>query len=186
MSAPPALWLPILLSAVAVFMLSSLVHMVLPWHKTDYPKLPDEAAVLDALRPLNVPPGEYMAPRPAGGRDMKSPEFLEKMSRGPVIILNVQRPGMMSMGRPLALWFVYLLVVATCAGFVAWGAFATHNDPPDIFHAVVVTSFLGYAAALWQGVIWYRRPWLSAFKSTIDGAIYALATAAIFVYFWPN
>jgi hypothetical protein len=186
MSALSALWLPILLSAVAVFILSSIAHMVLPWHRSDYPKLPNEAAVLDALRPLNIPPGEYMAPRPNDGRDMKSPEFLEKMNRGPVLMLNVQLPGMPSLGRSLGLWFLYCVVVSLVSGFLAWGAFAGHNDPPDIFHAVVLAAFLGYVAALWQGVIWYRKPWLTVFKQTIDGAIYAMATAAIFVYFWPG
>ena len=32
-----ALWLPILLSAVIVFVASSLIHMVSGWHKSDYP-----------------------------------------------------------------------------------------------------------------------------------------------------
>jgi hypothetical protein len=186
MTALSALWLPILLSAVAVFILSSISHMVLPWHRSDYPKLPNEAAVLDALRPLNIPPGEYMAPQPSAGTDMKSPEFLEKMNRGPVITLNLQAPGMPQMGRFLGQWFVYCIVVSLFCGFLTWGAFANHNDPPDIFHTVVLAAFLGYAGALWQGVIWYRKPWMTVLKSTIDGAVYAAATAGIFVYFWPK
>ena len=35
-----ALWLPILLSAVIVFVVSSLIHMVLPWHENDYVRVP--------------------------------------------------------------------------------------------------------------------------------------------------
>ncbi|HYM35348.1 MAG TPA: hypothetical protein VET48_08135, partial [Steroidobacteraceae bacterium] len=68
-----ALWLPILLSAVIVFVVSSIIHMVLPWHKSDYPKLSNEDKVLDALRPLSVPPGDYMMPRPATRQEMSSP-----------------------------------------------------------------------------------------------------------------
>jgi hypothetical protein len=186
MSAFIALWLPTLVSAVAVFILSSIFHMVLPWHRSDYPALPNEPAVLDALRPLNIPPGEYMAPRPADGADMKSPEFLEKMNRGPVITLNVQKPGMVGMGRPLGLWFLYLVIVAALAGHIAYLAFHETGDSHDVFHTVGLASFLGYVAALWQGVIWYRRPWLAVLKSTIDGTVYAVATGMIFVYFWPN
>ena len=36
-----ALWLPILLSAVIVFIASSIVHMAMPWHKNDYPRIPN-------------------------------------------------------------------------------------------------------------------------------------------------
>jgi hypothetical protein len=181
------LLVPTVLSAIAVFVLSSILHMLVPaWHRSDYPKLPNEDAVLDALRPLAIPPGEYMAPRPADSRDMKSPEFLEKMNRGPVLILNVHQPGVPSMGRPLALWFVYLLVVAWASGHVAWGALRDHNDPVDIFHTVGLTAFMGYAFALWQGTIWYRRPWLTTLKSTIDGLLYAIVTGLLFVYCWPS
>jgi hypothetical protein len=57
-----ALWLPILLSSVIVFVVSSVIHTVLPWHKNDYPRIPNEEKVMDALRPLAIPPGDYMVP----------------------------------------------------------------------------------------------------------------------------
>jgi hypothetical protein len=79
MVSPIALWLPILLSAVVVFVVSSIIHMALPWHKNDYPKIPNEDAVRAALRPLNIPPGSYMVRRPSSQKEMGSPEFLEKM-----------------------------------------------------------------------------------------------------------
>ena len=44
------LWLPILLSAVFVFVASSVLHMVLPIHKGDYKKPPGEDAVLESMR----------------------------------------------------------------------------------------------------------------------------------------
>ncbi|MBC7791989.1 MAG: hypothetical protein H7Z74_18740, partial [Anaerolineae bacterium] len=44
------LWLPIILSAVIVFVVSSIIHMALPWHKSDYPKVPNEDQVRNALR----------------------------------------------------------------------------------------------------------------------------------------
>src|SRR5258707_8507046 len=58
-----ALWLPILLAAVMVFLVSSVIHMASPWHKADYPRIPSEERVMDLLRPLAIPPGDYMVPR---------------------------------------------------------------------------------------------------------------------------
>jgi len=35
-----ALWIPILLSAVIVFVASSIIHMLLPYHRSDYGNAP--------------------------------------------------------------------------------------------------------------------------------------------------
>jgi hypothetical protein len=82
MAAVVALWLPILLSSVIVFVVSSIIHMMSPWHKSDYPKLANQDQVMDALRPLAIPPGDYLVPRPSSRKEMGSPEFAEKMKRG--------------------------------------------------------------------------------------------------------
>src|SRR5881398_3695080 len=66
-----ALWLPILLSSVAVFVVSSVIHMMSPWHKSDYPKLANEDQVMDALRRFAIPPGDYFVPRPSGREVMR-------------------------------------------------------------------------------------------------------------------
>jgi hypothetical protein len=58
------LWLPILISAVIVFIASSIIHMASPWHKNDYPRLANEDAFRAAVGPLDLPPGDYMIPRP--------------------------------------------------------------------------------------------------------------------------
>jgi hypothetical protein len=183
---PFDLWLPILAAAVVVFILSSIIHRILPWHKSDYPKLPNQEAVMDALRPLNIPPGEYMVPRPDTMADMKTPEFKAAMDRGPVFILNMFPNGMRGMGRPLGLWFIYLLIVDLIAGYVAQTAVVTTSDLHVVFHVAGLTSFLGFAGALWQMTIWYRRPAYTTFKSTVDGLIYAAVTAGIFVWLWPR
>jgi hypothetical protein len=101
-----ALWLPILVSAVLVFVASSVIHMASPWHKSDYPKMANEDQVMDALRPLAIPPGDYFFPRPASREDLRSPAFADKMKKGPVVVMTVM-PGVMSMGRNLVLWFLY-------------------------------------------------------------------------------
>ncbi len=45
-----ALWLPILLSTVLVFIASSIIHIVLPYHRSDHKKLPNEEKLLEAMR----------------------------------------------------------------------------------------------------------------------------------------
>src|SRR3989442_6928251 len=115
-----ALWLPILLSSVIVFVASTVIHMALPWwHKSDYPKVPNEDKLRDALRPLAIPPGDYMVPRPASMQEMRSPEFSEKMKKGPVMVLTVMPNGPGSMTKSLVLWFVYCAVVGLFAAYVA-------------------------------------------------------------------
>src|SRR5438874_13717175 len=108
------LWLPILLSAVIVFVASSLVHEATPWHKSEYPQVPNEDRVMDALRSLAITPGDYMIPRPASREEMQSPEFADKIRKGPVMVLPVMPivpSGRAAMGKSLVLWFVYCFVV---------------------------------------------------------------------------
>ena len=181
-----ALWLPILLSAVIVFVASSLVHMVLPWHKSDYLRLPDEDKVMDALRGFAIPPGDYMVPRPVTRDDLRSPAFAEKMKRGPVMVVTVMPNGPMSMGRNLGLWFVYLVGVGFLAAYIAGRALPAGTPYLQVFRFAGATAFIAYVAALWQMSIWYRRSWITTIKSTIDGLIYALLTAGVFGWLWPR
>jgi hypothetical protein len=181
-----ALVLPILLSAVIVFVASSIIHMASPWHKSDYPKVPNEDALRAALRPLAIPPGDYMVPRPSGREEMQSPQFAAKVQEGPNLVLTVLPNGPWSMARNLGMWFVYLVVVGVFAAYVAGRALPAGSVYLQVFRFVGTTAFLGYAAALWQMSIWYRRSWAITVKSTIDGLIYALLTAGTFGWLWPR
>ncbi len=180
------LWLPILLSAVAVFVLSSIIHMLSPWHKNDYRKVPDEDALRNAVGPLAIPPGDYIVPRPSGRNDMRSAEFMDKVKSGPNMIMTILPNGPWSMGRNLGLWFGYLVVVSIFAAALAGTALPPEADNPAIIHFVGATAFIGYAVALWQMSIWYRRAWSITIKATVDGLIYAAVTAAIFCWLWPR
>ncbi len=181
-----ALWLPILLSSVIVFVASSIIHMALPWHRSDYPKVPDEDKVMDALRPLNIPPGDYMIPRPANMKDMRSPEFLEKMKSGPVIVMTVMPNGPATMGKNLVLWFIYSALVGLFSGYIAGRALPAGSSYLSVFRFSGAAAFLGYSVALWQMSIWYRRAWSTTIKSTVDGLVYALLTAGTFGWLWPR
>ncbi|TMG77112.1 MAG: hypothetical protein E6H75_06935 [Betaproteobacteria bacterium] len=181
-----ALWLPILLSSVIVFIVSSVIHMALPWHKNDYLKVPNEDRLMDAMRPLAVPPGDYMVPRPSGREEMRSPAFAEKMKKGPVMVLTVVPSGPGSMGKSLVLWFLYSAVVGLFAAYVAGRALPAGASYLRVFQLVGAAAFLGYAVALWQMSIWYRRKWSTTVKATVDGLVYALLTAGTFGWLWPR
>jgi FtsH-binding integral membrane protein len=186
MSHISVLWLPILVSAVAVFVLSSVIHMFSPWHKGDYRKVPNEDALRSAVGPLAIPPGDYMVPRPASSGDMRSEEFKDKVRAGPNLVMTVLPNGQFSMTRNLVLWFLYLVVVGIFAAWVSRTAMDANAPQRGIFHYAVVTAFSGYVLALWQMTIWYRRSLSTTIKATVDGLIYALVTAAIFVWLWPR
>ena len=114
-----SLWLPILLSAVAVFILSSLIHMVLKYHNTDYKGLPDENKVMDDLRRAGIPAGDYMFPHSTDNKVRNSTEFQDKMKKGPSGVMTIFPAGSNFMGSSLALWFVYCLIVGVFAAYIA-------------------------------------------------------------------
>jgi len=180
-----ALWLPILLSAVLVFVASSLIHMASPWHKSDFPKMANEDQVMDALRPLAIPPGDYFFPRPGQREDMRSAAFAEKVKKGPVVLMTVMSGGM-AMGRNLVMWFMYIVVMSAFAAYIAGRALPPGAVYLRVFRFAGATAFIGYSAALWQMSIWYRRAWLTTIKSTVDGLIYASLTAGVFGWLWPG
>ncbi len=181
-----SLWLPILLSSVLVFLLSSLVHMVLGYHKNDFRKFPDEGGVADAIRKWNVPSGEYMLPYAASSQEMKSEEFKERVKKGPRAIMTVMPGGSMSMTRELIQWFLYLVAVGIFAAYVAGRALPAGAPYLSVFRFVGVTAFCCYSFAGWQDTIWFKRPWATSLRNTFDGLIYALFTAGIFGWLWPR
>lgn len=182
-----ALWLPILLSAVAVFIASAIIHMVLPsWHRDEYPAVPNESRVMDALRPFAIPPGDYMVPRATSMKEMATPEFTERLKQGPVLVMTVLPNRVFTMGPSLAKWFVYCLVVSIFAAYVAGRALPPGSASLAAFRFAGVTAFVGYSLALWQMAIWYHRSLNTTVKSTIDGLVYALITGGVIGWLWPS
>lgn len=180
-----SLWLPILVSSIIVFVASSIIHMAPLWHRSDYPKVPGEDRLMDALRPLAIPPGDYMVPR-ALGNEMYSPEFADRLRKGPVLVLTVMKNEVPSMRRSLVLWFLYSAVIGLFAAYITGRALPPGTDYRRVFQIAGATTFIAYAAALWQMSIWYGRGWGQTVKSTADGLIYALLTAGTFGWLWPR
>jgi len=181
-----SLWIPIVLSAVIVFVGSSVIHMVLPYHKGDMSPLPNEDEVMAALRKGNVPPGNYGMPWAGSMQAMKSPEFVQKRTAGPVGWVTIIPAGPPTMGGALGLWFVYSIIVSIFAAYSAGRALGPGSDYLHVFRFAGSTAFAGYSLALLQDSIWWGRKWSSTFKSMFDGFIYALLTAGTFGWLWPR
>lgn len=178
-----SLLIPIVLSAVLVFIVSAIIHMFLGYHAGDFVAVPDEHAVRTALRTL--PPGEYAVPHAASVQAMSSDEFVSKMKEGPIVLMTVRAGAAPSMRRELTLWFVYCLVVGVFAAYIAGRALGPGADYRDVFRFVGTTAFVGYVLAQWQNTIWYGRSAVTSLKNTFDGLVYALITAGVFGWLWP-
>jgi hypothetical protein len=181
-----ALWLPIILSAVLVFVLSSIIHMVLRYHNADYTPLPNEDAVREVIRSGNPAPKQYIIPYCASPKEMESPEMKRKFVEGPIAVLNLKPSGTPGMGASLVQWFLYAVLVSFMVAYVA-----SHALPPGapylaVFRIVGAVAFLAYAAGQLPAAIWMGKPWPVAIKEVFDGLVYGLATAGAFGWLWPR
>lgn len=187
-----SLWMPVLLSAIFVFVASSILHMVLRYHSRDMRPVPRESEVMEALRRFDIPPGDYCMPRAGSMAAMKEPEFVAKMQAGPVALMTVLRSGPPRKGKSLLLWFLYSVVVSIFAAYLTAGGlhagycFECGITDREVFRLAGCTAFVGYSLALLQNSIWYGRNWGTTLRSMFDGLIYGLLTGLTFVWLWPR
>jgi hypothetical protein len=181
-----SLLVPILLSAVIVFVASSIIHMVLPYHRNDLRKLPKEGEVMDTLRRFSIPPGDYCIPHPESPAGMKKPEFLEKMQRGPIVLMTIAPGGPPQMTKNLLLWFLYSIVVSFLAAYITGRALPSGASYLTVFRFAGSSAFIGYSLALLQNSIWYKRNWGTTVKTMFDGLLYGLLTAGTFGWLGPR
>lgn len=180
-----ALWLPILVAAVIVFIASSLVHMVLPYHRSDYRQLPDEDKLRDALRPSNLKPGWYVFPH-CTHKNMKSPEIQEKYKQGPVGLLTIFPSGPPPMPKFLGLWFAYCLLIGFFTAYLTGRTVAFGAHYPVVYRVAGTAAFMAFGLGPLVNGIWKGLPWSVVLKETFDGLIYALLTAGTFGWLWPR
>ncbi len=139
---------------------------------------------MDALRAFDIPQGEYVIPHADSGEAMKDPAFKEKLEKGPVAFLTVCSRDF-QMGKSLLLWFLYCLLVGLFAAYLTGRALGPGAHYLEVFRFSGTVAFGGYALALLQNSIWYKRGWSSTLKSVFDGFLYALVTAGTFGWLWP-
>ena len=178
-----ALWIPILLSAVIVFVASSIMHMVLPYHRSDYKRLPDEEKARAALGGL--PPGLYSIPY-CTHQTMKSPEIQEKFKQGPVGLLTVFPSGPPMLPKFMGLWFGYSVVVSFFVAYLTFHTVAAGSNYLLVFRVAGTAAFLAYSMAHISDGIWRGEPWGNVAKEVFDGLVYGLLTAGTFGWLWPK
>lgn len=181
-----SLWLPILVSAVLVFLWSSVVHMVLGYHRSDYRKLPNEDAVLEALRGAGVGPGTYSFPHIARPAEMSAPATIEKYNKGPVGLMNVIPSGPPTMGKHLGLWFAYTVVVGVFVAYLTGRALEPGTPYLAVFRFAGTIAFVAYASTHATDPIWKGERWSTALTHILDGLVYGLLTAGAFGWLWPK
>jgi hypothetical protein len=180
------LWLPIVGSAVAVFVGSSLLHMLLTYHRADYKKLPNEDKLLAVLGAEGLTPGVYPFPYCMEQKQMRSPEMQEKYKKGPVGMLTVLRSGPPAMGKYLGTWFAFCVVMSIFVAYVTGRALAAGTPYLAVFRMAGTVAFIGYSASEAVASIWKGQPWASTIRHMFDGLVYALLTAGMFGWLWPR
>jgi hypothetical protein len=181
-----SLWLPVLVSAVAVFVASSILHMALKYHKADYKSLANENAVRDALAKGAPAPGVYVTPHCADMKQMQEPAMKEKYDKGPVAILTVLPKGVPVMPRLLGLWFGLNVLVSFTAGYVARHTLRPGADGMLVMQVTGTVAFAAYALSHVSDSIWKGQPWSNTLRALLDGAIYAVVTGLTFRLMWPS
>lgn len=186
MNALLSLWLPIILSAVVVFVISSLIHMVIKWHSPDYRGFSNEDAVRAAINAGKPTPGRYVIPWCRDMKEMGTDAMLQKYRDGPIGQIVLAPNGVPGIGKSLGLWFLFSLAVAVIGALLATQLFGL--DPArDRAAAKLVgaVSFLAYGFGTITESIWASRPWTSSAKYLLDAALYAVGSGLVFGWLWP-
>lgn len=187
MTSLAALWMPILISAFALFFLGFLCWMVLPHHRSDWKKLPDEDGVMDDLRARGVQgPGQFSFPHCGSPEAMKDPEFLKQMQDGPSGMLVLMAPGPMAMGKSMAQCVLHNAIVAAVVAYAAGLCLAPGASFSEVFRLTGTLGILAWCSAIPTSSIWFHHSWSSTWKSLADGAVAGLAMGAIFAWLWPE
>jgi hypothetical protein len=183
------LWLPIVVSAVLVFVLSAVTHMMVPFRLTEWGQLPTQDAIQGALR--GATPGLYVFPTPADPKERGKPEAMQRMAEGPSGWLTLVHPGPMSWGRNLGLSLAMNLFVSFAAAYVATltlGAVPLQLIPHQrvVFRVITTIGFLAYAVGPVYDAVWFWKPWRSLAMTAVDSLLYGLVMGATFSWLWPG
>jgi len=181
-----SLWIPILLSAVIVFIASSILHMVLSYHRSEYKKFPNEEGLCEAIRKENVQPGFYSFPHISGPKEMKSPEVVEKFKKGPVGYVTLIPNGPPVMGKFLTMWFLYCVLIGIFVAYLTGRTKGPGEEYLSIFRIAGTIGFLGYGVGHIVDSIWKGQRWSATTKHVFDGLIYGLLTGGTFGWLWPK
>lgn len=180
-----SLWMAVIASAVAVFIGSSILHMALKYHNADYKALPEEDDVREALARSAPAPGLYFTPHCTDMKQMREPATIEKFQKGPVAMIAVCPNGPPSMGRNLALWFLFSLLVSFVSAYIARHTLTPGADGMLVMRITGTVAFTGYGLSHVSDSIWKAQPWGNTARALFDAAVYSLLTGMTFRLLWP-
>lgn len=178
------LWLPIVLSAVGVWIASFLTWTVLPTHKGDFVGLPEEKKFIDTVREMDVKPGNYGFPHFACHGDANAPEAKAMWKDGPVGFVTVM-PTPCTMGPKMIASSLLNVLVSFLIAYVAAGAIPKGATFSKVFQVVGTVGVLAYAFAHVPHGIWFGAYKKAIAANILDGVVYGLITGAIFAWRWP-
>ena len=181
-----SLWLPVVVSAAAVWVVSALMHMAMPHHKSDFSQLPNEDGVGDALRKLSLKPGQYLLPFMRDAAQLKDPEYVKRLNAGPVAMIRIRENGVPKMGGSLIGYFIYCFFVSFSIGYIARHTLHAGDAFMAVFRLTGTVGIAAYALANFPESIWMWRPWGVTIKNVFDAIVYGLLTAATFALLWPK
>jgi hypothetical protein len=176
-----SLWLPILVSGVALFFASWVAWMLLPHHKGEWKGLPNEDAVMSALKSAGVGPGQYMFPYACKPEEWKTDAFKAKTQAGPNGNLTVWA-GRPNMGMNMLCTVLFFIVANFVIAYLAGMAISPGADKWFVFRFVGTAGILTYGTANILNGIWFGRKMVA---DIVDGVVYGLITGAIFAAMWP-
>lgn len=179
-----SLWLPIVLSAVAVFFASFLAWMVLPHHKPDFRKLPDEPGFAEAIRRFGLTPGLYVFPF-CTPQEMKTEEGKSRYAAGPwgnMMLMGAQP----NMGKSLLFVFIFYLVVGVFVAYLAKFALGTGEPFRAVFRFTTTVAVAAYCLGGIPHGLFMGRTFRSVAMDVIDGLVYGAITGLIFAALWPS
>lgn len=179
------LWLPVLVSAVAVFFASAVIWMALPYHKADIRFLPNERDFDNAIEPLNIKPGLYMFPNCEHAKDMKNQAFQERFKSGPwgTITIWAKAPNF---GMNLLKTFMVYLIISVFVAYITGLALGPGTDYMRVFRVAGAGAVLGHCFGSLANDFFLGKPTRFIITSFIDGVIFALIVAGVFAAMWPE
>ncbi len=178
------LWLPIVVSAVVVFVLSAASHMALPWRRNEWGRITEFEALQASLRGLH--PGLYAFPAAPDPKQQMTRAWMERWAKGPSGWLTVAPAEPIRMGRNMAMSLVAYLVVASLAAYVAWHALGAAAHGRAVFRLVGTLGFMSFGVGTVFESIWYHRPWRAYASDVVDAILSGLVMAAAFAWLWPR
>ena len=181
-----SLWIPVIVSAVVVFIGSSIIHMALKYHQADYKPIPNEENVREALRKAGAAPGVYVTPHCQDMKQMKDPAMIEKYEKGPVALISLLPKGAPAMQKLLSLWFAFNILVSFVAAYIARITLMPGADGMLVMRVTGTIAFAAYGLSHVSDSIWKGQPWSNTGRSLIDSIIYSLLTGLTFRLLWPG